>query len=486
MIIKTDKSEFADYLVDASNFKGNCTKVIFPESTNEIIKIVTDCNENLKKITVSGARTGLTGGAVPKEGILLSLEKLNKIINIDTINKTIRVQPGVRLIDIQETVREYKLFYPPDPTETNCSIGGTLATNASGARTFKYGATRNFVKSIDVVLPSGKFLKIKRGKYFFKNNRFNDLGLKISLPEYSAPMVKNAAGYYIKPEMDLIDLFIGSEGTLGIITELELQLLDEPQNILSMMVFFEEHNDIIPCVNFLRTTSENKNELIDLCEIEFFDKNSLVLLRKDYPNIPSNANGALWLEQHYDIENEDKLFLELENIIKKFNGDVENIWFASDKVERKKIADFRHKIPLLVNEIINSRNLVKIGTDTAVPHNYFAEFYSKTTSLIESNYFDYVVYGHIGNSHLHFNILPKDKKELELARGLYADICRLSTSLGGTISAEHGIGKLKTMYFKEMIGSEILKGMKNIKQIFDPNMLLNIGNIFNENYLNEK
>ena len=214
MITKTDKSDFESYLADAANIKGDCETVLIPENEEELISIVKSANSDGNRITIAASRTGLNGGSVPDKGILVSLEKLNKIISIDTENKTAVVQPGVILADFQSVVEKIGLFYPPDPTETNCSIGGTVANNSSGARTFKYGATRNFVKAIDVILPIGEKVKIRRGE-----NLINDLSGKIKLgeselmefniPDYHMPNVKHAAGYYCKPNMDLIDLFIG-------------------------------------------------------------------------------------------------------------------------------------------------------------------------------------------------------------------------------------------------------------------------------------
>ena len=488
MIIKTKKSEFESYLKDAANIEGNCEKVYFVENEDEISEIVKECNLSNTKVTVSAARTGLTGGCIPHEGILISTEKLNKIISIEESSMNAVVQSGVTLYEFQKEIVKHNLFYPPDPTEVNCTIGGTVATNASGARSFKYGATREFVESLKIILPNGEKIIIKRGQYFLQNYEadiyFND-GVKLSFraPSYEMPKVKHAAGYFSKPNMDLIDVFIGSEGTLGIITEIGLKLIELPKNVLSMIIFFEKEENIFNFVEELRNKTVTEGDILDLHEIEFFDKNALCLLKEDYPNILNNAAGAVWIEQAFNDEDEENLLNEIDSIIAKHKGNEENLWFAINDKERAELKNFRHQIPLKVNDIISSRGLIKVGTDTSVPNERFLEYYSFVSNLIIENKIEYVVYGHIGNSHLHFNMLPKTKEELDLCWQLYAIICKKAVGVGGTISAEHGIGKLKTKYLLEMFGEESIKEMAKTKKQLDPNLILNIGNVIDEKFL---
>ncbi|MBK7104606.1 MAG: FAD-binding oxidoreductase [Ignavibacteriae bacterium] len=489
MIEKIDKSEFENYLCDAANIKGNCDKVYFPESKNEIVEILKLANKEKIQVTVSAARTGLTGGSVPENGILISLEKLNKIISFDEKNKFIIVEPGILLSELQKIVESKNLFYPPDPTETNSSIGGNVATNASGARTFKYGSTRNFVEELGIILPNGEEITLKRGEnisenYLGKIITSENHTIEIPIPDYEMPNVKHAAGYFAKKNMDLIDLFIGSEGTLGIITSIKLKLIDLPKQILSMIIFFNSEDNSFSFLAEIKEKCKNGNSQIDLREIEFFDKNSLKLLINEFPNIPENSKSAIWIEQELE-NNEDKVLDEITEIITKYDGNLENIWFAIDENERNKMKLFRHSIALKVNDIISQRGLKKVGTDNAVPDEKFYEFYKYTCGLIKENNLDYVVYGHMGNSHLHFNMLPKSKNELDMSRKLYAEICKFSTKLGGTISAEHGIGKYKRDFLLNMFGEENILKMAKLKKTLDSNMVLSLNNIFSEKYLNE-
>ena len=230
MIIKKTPDEIQNYLVDASNFHGHCEAVYIPSNTNEIQNILSDANNKKQKITIAGNGTGLTGARVPQGGIVISTEKMNKVIEINSEKKFAVVEPAVILNDFQDKVRGYNLLYPPDPTEGNCYIGGTIATNASGEKTFKYGSTRVYVNKIEVVLAEGDLLKLERGKWIANEYKLNFKTVsgkeyKIEIPVINMPLTKNAAGYYCKKNMDAIDLFIGSEGTLGVVAKAELKLV---------------------------------------------------------------------------------------------------------------------------------------------------------------------------------------------------------------------------------------------------------------------
>ncbi|MCF8242557.1 MAG: FAD-binding oxidoreductase [Melioribacteraceae bacterium] len=489
MIIKNNPEEIQTYLVDAANYKGFCEEVVFPESENDIINIVKEANKTGKKITVAGNGTGLTGARVPEGGIVIATDKLNSIINIDCDNQKALVQPAVLLADFQSELKEKELFYPPDPTETNCFIGATIATNASGARTFKYGPTRNFVNKLNVILPTGEILSIERGKNFAEDNKLTLLTgtgseIIVNVPKYKMPGTKHSAGYYVNPRMDAIDLFIGAEGTLGIITEVELKVLPLPQNVFSSVIFFSNEDDALSFISAVRNKSkDNPESIIDASALEYFDERALKFLIDDFPNIPAEAKAAVWLENEFEKKDEEILYNKWIELIEKFNGDIDNAWFAFDNVERKSFQDFRHAVSWKVSEYLVKNNLKKVGTDTAVPHEKFKEFYYSCKDLVENAGIDYIAYGHFGDSHLHLNMLPKSENEYSAAKELYADICRLSVSLGGTISAEHGIGKLKREYLLEMYGEKYIIEMAKVKKMLDPNSIMNIGNIFSEEYL---
>lgn len=488
MIIKTSPDEIQNYLTDASNLKGKCDAVYFPENESDIIAILKEANEKQIKVTVSGNGTGLTGARVPKGGIVIATDKMNRIIDINEYEKTATVEPGVILSEFQDLVNQKKLMYPPDPTERNCFIGGTVATNASGEKTFKYGATRNYVIELNVVLANGDLLILKRGQifandYILKLKTENGTEFNIVLPEYKMPPTKNTSGYFAKTKMDAIDLFIGSEGTLGVITKINLKLVDLPEKILSSIIFFSKEENALNFIKKAReisyqTRSENLTDKLDALALEFFDKHTLSFLLKDYSNIPQNAQAAVWFEQEVNSHNEDTLMEEWMSLISEFNGDEESAWFAFSDSDNKKIQEFRHAISWKISEYIAQNNLKKLGTDVAVPDDKFDELYYFSKSEVENENLAYVVYGHFGNSHMHLNMLPKEEKEYEKGKEIYKKICMKAVELGGTISAEHGIGKLKTEYLLLMFGEDNIRKMFEVKKVLDPNLILGTGNIF--------
>ena len=490
MISKNDQEQIQPYLVDSANYKGKCDSVYFPETTEDIVSVLKEANSNGTKVTVAGNGTGLTGARVPEEGLVIATDKLSNVIEIG--DDFAIVQPGVLLDDFLKLVSEKELYYPPDPTENNCFIGGTVATNASGAKTFKYGSTRDYVMGLKLVLATGETVTIKREEIFANNNLLSfttneGKTIKITLPEINMPETKHAAGYFIKPNMDLIDLFIGSEGTLGVITEITLKLLEKPNNILSSVIFFNSEHDAFSFLFEARDAS-NKNRktiddnLINARGLEFFDKYSLDFLREEYPQIPGNAKAALWFEQEI-ISNEDVLMSVWLDLVEKHNGDLENSWIATNETDREKFKDFRHTVAWKVNEYVTQRGLRKVGTDTAVPNEKFSEFYKYITSVAEQSGLKYLVYGHFGNSHPHLNLMPENNEEYVKANEIYKLICNKAVELSGTVSAEHGIGKIKKAYLLEMYGEDKLREMARVKKTLDPNNILGIGNIFDPNYL---
>lgn len=487
MIIKTEQDEIKNYLVDASNTKGFCDAVYIPESVDEISVIIIESNNNKQSVTVSGNGTGLTGARVPQGGVVISTEKLNNIIEINTEKMYVIVEPGVLLSELQDNLLSRSVLYPPDPTERNCFIGGTVATNASGARTFKYGPTRNYIDELEILLADGDNLQLKRGENIAKDFSLvliTSAGRKIqfTLPEYKMPNTKNASGYFCKRNMDAIDLFIGSEGTLGIITKIKLKLLSLPVDELSCILFFESEKNGL---NFLgeardesyRNRESNNKEGIDAAALEYFDENSLRFLKNDFPNIPANSKAAVWFEQQCK-GNDDQLLEQWINLFLEFEGREEDGWFAMTDKDKEQIVSFRHTISTKVNEYITLNNFRKLGTDVAVPDEKFIEFYYAMKNEVEEAKLDYVIYGHLGNSHYHMNILPKSEEEFIKGQNLYNNICHRAIKIGGTFSAEHGVGKNKTEFLVEMYGEDNVNKMRDVKKSLDPNYIFGVGNIF--------
>ena len=487
MIIKTKQDEIQNYLTDASNYKGNCEAVFIPQNKDELIKALKKANEQKTKVTIAGAGTGLTGARVPDNGIVISTEKLNQILEINTSENYVIVEPGVYLSQLLEELKRKNFFYPPDPTEKNCFIGGTVATNASGAKTFKYGPTRNFVDELEIILADGDEIYLKRGEVFADNDNLtlvtkSGRNIYLKLPSYDLPVTKNASGYFIKPNMDAIDLFIGSEGTLGVFSKIKLKILPLPERIISMVCFFNDEIDALNFIDEARTTSyktrkQNLDGEPDALALEFFDRNSLKFLAKEFDALP-NRNAAVWFEQEANFDNEDLLLEKWFSLIVKNKGTEEDVWFAVTESERMGFEEFRHAISWKVNEYIVNHRLKKLGTDVAVPDSEMFNFYNFLKKTMEDCQLNYVLYGHLGNSHFHLNMLPQNEDEYLLGKKIYREICLKAIEMKGTVSAEHGIGKLKTQYLIDMLGEEVVNQMRSIKKSIDPNFILNTGNIF--------
>ena len=434
-------------LEDASGFRGEADRLIAPASEAELLEIVTAAARDAVPITVVGARTGLTGGSVPQAGgWAVSLERFRRL---EICPGRAIAGAGVLLDDLQAAASRVRQFYPPDPTERTASIGGTIATNASGSRSFRYGSTRRHILGLRVVLMDGRVLEVRRGEK-----------IDFSVPELPLPnTTKNTAGYTLAPGMDWIDLFAGSEGTLGIVTEAELQLLQAPADVLAGVVFFETDAAAVDAVDAWRSTPR-------LRMIEYFDANSLDFLRSAYPEIPSRAGAALLMEQE--------------------DGDIdfwaehaaEDSWFAASAQDRERFRHFRHALPELVNATMRQRGFLKLGSDYAVPLSRNREMLAFYHTELKRHGLDYVIFGHIGDAHVHANILPRSPSEFEAGQRLMLDFAIQAVSLGGTVSAEHGLGKRKAHLLELQYSAAQIEAMKDVKRRLDPQWLLNRGNLF--------
>jgi len=477
MQVKIQTEDLQNYLTDAGNLAGGYAEKLFiPDNADEIASILKEANEKNISVTISGGRTGLVGGCVPFGGYLVSLEKLNQIKEINETSAI--VQAAVILADFQKETEAKGLFYPPDPTEWSCQLGGTVATNASGSRSFKYGSTRRYVERLEIVLPTGELLDLKRGQVFSGADGFIEIttrsGRKIraKMPTYLQPDVrKNTSGYFSGDKVDAIDLFIGSEGTLGVITEIEFSLLPKPKGFLSGIIFFKKEKNLLEFVIEARRLSfetrriqnpisEIQNRL-DATLLEYFDANALDFIREKFPETP-----------------EEILFEQWNELLEKHQAEIDVSWFTTTEADRQKMRDFRHALPVAVNEWIVKHKQRKVSTDIAVPDHNFASMLSFYQKILRDWQLNYVIFGHIGDNHLHVNILPRDADEAIKAKQLYGRFIAQGIMLGGTISAEHGIGKMKSKFLYVMYGERYLNEMAELKKAFDPKGLLGRNNIF--------
>lgn len=434
------------YLIDASGYRGSAERVFLPSSEAEVAAILREATALRKPVTIAGAGTGLTGGRVPHSGWLVCLERLTRIEIHDGYAVC---GAGVLLRNVQAAAAPRR-FYAPDPTETGASVGGSIATNASGSRSFLYGATRRHVRALRVVLVNGEILALTRGEK----------------PPFEVPVLpasganKNTAGYYLRPGIDYMDLFIGSEGTLGAVTEAELTLLPPPSSLFTGVVFFESDEQALDAVDRWRPTPA-------LRMLEYVDSGSLDLVRERFPEIPTEARACVLIER----EGEDAEWL----------GEPDAGWFAAGAADRERFRRFRHALPEAVNDLVRRRNLTKMGSDFAVPIARNREMLRIYRETLDREFpGQYVIFGHIGDAHLHVNVLPANDAEWERAGELMTEFARQAVALGGTVSAEHGLGKRKRHLLEIQYAPVEIEKMKEVKRRLDPNWLLGPGTLFGD------
>ncbi len=524
MKVVTDPKEIADtyrlYLDDESHsFDGHADQIVFPTTEEELATVVRNACGRAQHITIQGGRTGLTGGAVPLGGVALNLEKMKQLLYVSCASDkqvySVAAQSGMSLEDLIKAVTSKALgvlrgkgtkdqqqalekflvdprsyYFPVDPTETSAWLGGLIACNASGARTFRYGAVREWVRRIKVVLANGDVLDIERGKVFAQGRKFrvvlsNGSKVEFAVPSYSMPKTKNAAGLYAKPDMDLIDLFIGSEGILGVVTEVELILAEMPKTIMTVMAFFPSEEDAVGFVYDAR--SEGSKVRMDF--LEYFGPTALKMIREKassagikIPALTDRTQAIVFFEFPYRDEEMEEKVLALEEMLNSHNSSSESSWAGLDRTELEKMKVVRHFVPETINALIAKRKqeyheVHKIGTDMAVPDRALREYLKFYCDTLERQGMEYVIFGHIGNNHLHVNMIPRNNEEVKQGMENYMLFARKAVELGGTVAAEHGIGKLKRAFLEVMYGPKGISEMQAVKKALDPKWLLNPGDM---------
>jgi len=526
--VKAMTTEFEEYLRDESRVVGEAQSISFPKSEEDVLEVVSLMRKSKNPITIQGARTGLAASAVPNGGHIMNMGKMNKILGARFDEKEnkfyLRLQPGVLLSQLRKILLNKNFetegwsnesksalanfapgqwFFSPDPTETSASIGGMISCNASGARTFFYGPTRNYISSMRIVLANGSVAELTRGGQKAKGKIFSldtlDLHRIISnLPDYQMPNVKNASGYFVREDMDLIDFFIGAEGSLGIITEIEVILLPSPKAIWGITSFFPNEKTAL---RFVRALRGEKVEGADIFNkkpvaIEFFNHYALDLLRKQkeestafagIQELKDSYHTAVYTEFHGDSDQELwEVVAKLGTLIGQLGADENNTWVANNDRDMEKLLSFRHAVPESVNMLIDQRRksdptLTKLGTDMAVPDAYLDKVMDMYNSDLALKGLEFVIFGHIGNNHVHVNILPRNAEDYKTGKELYLQWSRQVVDWGGTVSAEHGVGKLKRAFLLEMYKEYGIGQMRELKRLFDPQGMINAGNMFTFN-----
>ena len=419
--------------------------VVKPANTNEISEILKIANKENVPVTPIGARTGLSGGALSiYGGIGLSLERLNKILEIDEKNLQATVEPAVITLEFHDACKELGLFYPPDPSSWgSCFIGGNLAYNSGGPKAVKYGVTKDYVLNLEVVLPNGDIIWT------------------------GANVLKNSTGY------NLTQLMVGSEGTLGIITKAVFRLIPYPKHLLTLLVPFKSPEKSCEAASAVFRAG------LTPCAMEFMERNALdwtIPMVADFTiEVPDHIGAHLIVE--VDGNDLDVLYKECEQITEIMESfGAENVLFADDEAQKDSIWKLRRR----VGEAVKKHSIYK-EEDTVVPRYEMPKLLKGVKEIGAKYGFQSVCYGHVGDGNLHVNIVKGEMSDYDwnnkLSDGI-REIFHLTKFLGGTISGEHGIGYVQKHYLDIVFNEAEMNIQKGVKNLFDPNGILNPGKLF--------
>jgi D-lactate dehydrogenase (cytochrome) len=513
---------FEDYLRDESRFQGRAYGLVHCRHERDVVYALEAANIYRVPLTAVSGKTSLTGAPVPLGGLILDVKGLALIDS----NDPALVGPGVVLKQYRDHVASKGLFYPPNPTsEDSCTLGGNVACNASGSLSYLYGPTRNYIQGLRIALPTGAVVEIERGQVVSKEGVLKVPAhllfppgaedILIPIPKKATPdwnFCKNAAGVYASEQMDLVDLFIGSEGILGIVLKIKTRLLERRRPFFSLMFYLPTREQTVRLVrlldNFKRCFHDGRNAVLPELErilaesmegsdipdldrlrgvvpscMEWFGVSVTPFLSEDRAEKLKGYYGCLYVEQEYS-EAEDAMAIlsqwalltdRLNSSVAVASAPIETE-VGLDESRIRKMRRDRHAVPEKLNESIRP-GMMKIGMDFAVPMEHLGELLKLYDDSLPKG--KSYVFGHIGNAHLHSSILAEDAHELESYRSLTLKLAVEVCNLGGSVSGEHGIGKLKHELLEIMLGTEGIDEIRRIKRILDPNLILNIGNMVN-------
>jgi D-lactate dehydrogenase (cytochrome) len=511
-----DQDILASHLADASHFHGGHSTALIGASSEAEVAAAVRCATAILPI---GAQSSLTGGATPMGETVLSTSRLNRIEEIG--GDRVRVQAGATLAGLDTALAAAGRYYPPAPTFTGAFVGGTVATNAAGAATFKYGTTRDWVLALTVVLPNGDVLDVERGSTCAREDGtleiiLSDRTAVLTVPGYRVPQVpKSSAGYFAAPRMDLVDLFIGSEGTLGVITEVTLRVVpSRPAQCLAFVPFA----DSAAALTFVRRLRECARETwrtedpggLNISAIEHMDARCLALLREDHVDhvqgvpipqaatiallvtveLPPGATAAQAYEQIGAARDAGPAATPLARFCRMLDaaGVLEDVQIAlpGDSVRSAQLMALREAVPATVNarigrarETIDSR-IAKTAADMIVPFDRLAALMVFYDDEFRRRGLDAATWGHISDGNLHPNVIPRSFADVASGEEAILAFGREVIRLGGSPLAEHGVGRhpVKQQLLEEMYGQEGIEEMRRIKHAIDPEWKMAPGVIF--------
>ena len=478
--VDTDEAILSSFLSDAAHVPGGfAAGVAFPESEAEVASLIA----NATRVLPIGAQSSLTGGATPRGEIVLSTRALSTISS--PAGDSVRVGAGVPLKELQRTLAAVGLYYPPVPTFDGAFVGGTIATNAAGAATFKHGSTRRWVNAATIVLASGDVLDVTRGETFasaegwFEIESTTGALLRVPVPTYSMPVVaKLSAGYYAAPEMDLIDLFIGAEGTLGVVIEATLKVIARPRRVAALVRCTDDRQAIA------LTGS------LDVAAIEYMDARALRAVpdeafRRSGITRPAAASVMLLLQIEIGGD-EAQALARLQSVLTSIGiEDDPHLALPGDDRAAERLLNLRESVPSSVNAIVAAAkqahpDIEKTAGDMVVPFERLPESIDLYRSTLEHHGLDYAIWGHVSDGNLHPNVVPRSFDDVRRGREAILEIARAVVAMGGAPLAEHGVGRsaLKQQLLKELYGFEGIDQMRAVKRALDPEWKLAPGVLF--------
>lgn len=486
--LDTDPDIIAGYARDSSNLPASAQALARPDNPRDLAVVLAASQVAGIPVTVTAGKSNLTGSATPEGGILVSLSGFQSpAVSVDMATRLVRAPVGMILEDMRRAVVEQSkgnLVYPVDPTSrADATVGGTIACNASGFVPGEQGATRCWVEWLECLLPDGRRIEAKRGQYVSRDGCFLVEGgaaepVQWPVPRHARPPIKNAGGPFSAPDgvLDFVDLIVGSEGIFGVVTGVALRLEPPPAAVLDLFFSLPDEARAVQCRNLLAESLEGG--LGSLRAFEYFGVNCRRYMDHESVFFPGNDQVAIYLQAPVpdgDVETAAGTWLER---LMELDCAIDDAGIRLLDTERtwKQFMEARHSLPAKALEVVQQRGAFTIMTDTVVPADQFETFLDFTHHRLAEERLEYVAFGHLGDCHLHFTILP-ERDSVVRALAAYDAIVARSAELGGVYSGEHGTGKRKRADFLRCYGPTAVDGVAACKRAVDPGFLLNRNNV---------
>ncbi len=485
--LATDSDIVSGFSSDESHLLGTAIGVCRPRNERDVAAILSTCFLCGVPVTICAGRSNLTGSATPEGGIMISMLSMQEpALFVDEAAKQVTAPVGMFLEAMRKAVlaeTRSRLYYPVDPTSrTEATVGGSIACNASGFTPGASGATRDWVQRVGVVLPCGTFVSASRGEVMSSDGKFvlnsGNKTMEIPVPRYPRPAIKNAGGPYSSADgvMDFVDFIVGSEGLYGVVVDVTLKLLDRPEAYLDFFFSLPSEEEAIKLRIQLEEVLEG--DLSGLTAFEYFGINCRQYMKHESRFFSGENPVAVYLQIPVfaaDVDSAtERWFEHLCSLDVSIDPDA--IILLDNERDRTLFMEARHSLPANSLEVVTHRGTYTLMTDTVVPTERFADFLSFTHALLNENKLDYLAFGHLGDCHLHFSMMP-EKSQLENATRVYERIVAKSAELGGVYSGEHGTGKRKRADFLACNGQYGVDEIRKVKSVLDPEYLLNRGNV---------